>query len=72
MKIKTKSTPYSVPEFIVHNGKPTQIILNIDDYQQILERLEDMEDLKILKKMREKPLHFRKLDDFLKEHHSHV
>jgi hypothetical protein len=36
------------------------------DYQQ-LERLEDAEDLKILKEIRSKPLKFRKLEDFLKE-----
>jgi hypothetical protein len=36
------------------------------DCQQ-LERLEDAEDLKILKEMRSKPLKFRKLEDFLKE-----
>ena len=36
------------------------------DYQQ-LERLEDAEDLKMLKEMRSKPLKFRKLEDFLKE-----
>ncbi|MFB0508864.1 MAG: type II toxin-antitoxin system Phd/YefM family antitoxin [bacterium] len=55
-------------EFIFRNGKPTAVILNIKEYQKLLERLEDAEDLKILKKMRKKPLKFRKLSDFLKEY----
>ena len=31
----------------------------------MLERLEDLEDLKMLGKMRKKPLKFRKLEEFL-------
>jgi len=34
----------------------------------MLERLEDVEDLKMLEDMRKKPLRFRALDDFLKEY----
>jgi hypothetical protein len=34
----------------------------------MLERLEDMGDLKLLEKMRKKSLNFRKLDEFLKEY----
>lgn len=43
------------------------VILDIDEYEEILERQEDAEDLRVLEEMREKPLQFRKLDDFLKE-----
>ena len=42
--------------------------MDIEEYQEILERLEDVKDLKILTEMREKPLKFRKLGDFLKEY----
>jgi hypothetical protein len=35
----------------------------------MLERLEDLEDLNMLKEMRKRPLKFRKLEDFLKEYH---
>ena len=38
-------------------------------YQQ--ERLEDAEDLKMLKEMRSKPLKFRKLEDFQGARHGH-
>ena len=38
----------------------------------MLERLEDLEDLNMLKEMRKKPLEFRNLEDFLKEYHPSV
>jgi hypothetical protein len=48
------------------------VILDIDKYQEMLERLEDLEDLKMLQGMRKKPLKFRRLEDFLSNHRSHV
>jgi hypothetical protein len=53
------------PEIVVKEGKPSAVILDIDEYRQMLERLEDLEDLNVLKEMRKKPLKFRKLEDFL-------
>jgi PHD/YefM family antitoxin component YafN of YafNO toxin-antitoxin module len=55
------------PEIVIREGKPSAVILDIDEYQEMLERLEDMDDLRLLEKIREKPLKFRKLDDFLME-----
>lgn len=55
------------PEIILREGKPAAVILDIDVYQEMLERLEDAEDLKILAEMRQKPLKFKKLEDFLAE-----
>jgi PHD/YefM family antitoxin component YafN of YafNO toxin-antitoxin module len=52
-------------EVVYRNGKPAAVILDIAEYQELLERLEDSEDLRILKRMRVRPLKFRKLDDFL-------
>jgi PHD/YefM family antitoxin component YafN of YafNO toxin-antitoxin module len=60
------------PEIILKEGKPSAVILDIDEYRQILERLEDLEDLNMLKEMRKKPRKFRKLEDFLKEYHPGV
>ena len=60
------------PEIVLRDGKPAAVILDIDEYREILERLEDVEDLKMLEEMRKKPLKFRKLDDFLKEYHPSV
>jgi PHD/YefM family antitoxin component YafN of YafNO toxin-antitoxin module len=56
------------PEIIFRAGKPAAVIIDIDEYQEMLERLEDAEDLKILAKMRQKPLKFKKLEDFLAEY----
>lgn len=69
MRDKTKKKG---PEIIIRQGKPAAVILDIDEYRQMLERLEDIEDLKMLKEMRKKPLKFRKLEDFLKEYHPGV
>jgi PHD/YefM family antitoxin component YafN of YafNO toxin-antitoxin module len=56
------------PEIILRDGKPAAIILDINEYQELLERLEDVDDLKMLERMRKKQLKFRKLEDFLKEY----
>ncbi|HIE06084.1 MAG TPA: type II toxin-antitoxin system Phd/YefM family antitoxin [bacterium (Candidatus Stahlbacteria)] len=60
------------PEIIIKNGKPTAVILDIDVYQEMLERLEDLVDLKVLEEMRKKPLKFRKLSDFLEKYTPNV
>lgn len=60
------------PEIVLKEGKPAAVILDIDEYQEMLERLEDAEDLKILEKMRKKPLSFRKLEEFLEEYRQSV
>lgn len=62
----------STPEVILRDGKLVAVILDIDRYQDLLERLEEVEDLKALKAMRSKPLKFRPLADFLKEYSSNV
>ncbi|MGK7945261.1 MAG: type II toxin-antitoxin system Phd/YefM family antitoxin [Microcystaceae cyanobacterium] len=56
------------PEIVLRNGKPVAVILDIDVYQEILEKLEATEDLEILGKMRQEKLEFRSLDDFLQEY----
>ena len=55
-------------EIVLRDGKPAAVILDIDRYREMLELLEDAEDLKILERMRKKPLSFKSLDDFLKEY----
>ena len=55
------------PEIIFRGGKPAAVIIDIDEYQEMLERMEDAEDLKILAEMRQKPLKFKRLEDFLAE-----
>ena len=58
----------TAPQIIYQEGKPVAVILDIDEYQQILQRLEDTEDLKLLEEMRERPLNFRSLEEFLAEY----
>ena len=69
MKGKVKR---NAPGVVFKEGKPSAVILDIDEYREMLERLEDLEDLNMLKEMRKKPLKFRKLEDFLKENQSGV
>jgi len=56
------------PEIVIRDGKPVAVILDIDQYQELMERLEDLEGLKALEQLRQEPLEFRRLDDFLKEY----
>lgn len=56
------------PEIILRDGKPMAVILDIQEYREMLERLEDAEDLRVLEEMRKKPLNFKRLEDFLNEY----
>jgi PHD/YefM family antitoxin component YafN of YafNO toxin-antitoxin module len=69
--MKGKTTK-KIPELVLSKGKPTAVILDINEYKEMLERLEDVEDLRMLEEMRKKPLKFRKLEDFLKEYQPSV
>ena len=60
------------PEIVFRDGRPAAVILDIDEYQDMLERLEDLDDLEMLKQLREKPLSFRRLNEFLAEYHPSV
>ena len=55
------------PEIVMRKGKAEAVILKMDDYAELLERLEDAEDMKWLRMARKKPLRFRPLDEFLEE-----
>jgi len=64
--VKTK------PQLIMKNGKLNAVIIDIEDYRKILERLEDKEDLDDLIKIRSGSPSFRKLEDFLAEKKSNA
>ncbi len=53
------------PEIVTRKGKPVSVILPIRDYEELLERAEDAEDVAWLKRARQKPLHYRLLEDYL-------
>ncbi len=61
------SRSYKEPEVITRGGKSVSVILPIKEYEALLERLEDAEDIACLKKARTKPLSFRPLSDYLAE-----
>lgn len=53
---------------VVEDGEPRGVILDIQDYIEMLERLEDAEHLAALNEMRQKPLEFRRFEAFLGEY----
>jgi prevent-host-death family protein len=53
------------PEIVTRRGKPVSVIIPIKDYEELLERVEDAEDVVWLKRARKKPLHYRPLEDYL-------
>ncbi|MCL4369090.1 MAG: type II toxin-antitoxin system prevent-host-death family antitoxin [Actinobacteria bacterium] len=55
------------PAVVVRNGKPVAVIIDIDDYHELLERIEDAEACAMLDKLRKEPAQFRNLDKFLAE-----
>jgi PHD/YefM family antitoxin component YafN of YafNO toxin-antitoxin module len=59
-------------EIVLRDGKPSAVILDIAEYERLLERAEDLYDLKMLAEMRKSALRFRTLEDFLQEHESGV
>ena len=53
------------PEIVMKRGKPVSVILPIKDFEELLERMEDAEDVAWLKRARRKPLHYRPIEDYL-------
>ena len=53
------------PEIITRKGKPVSVILPIADYEELLERAADWADSAWLKRARQRPQHFRPLEDYL-------
>ena len=52
-------------EIVTRDGKPVRVILDIDDFEELLERVEDAHDLKELEEMKKRPLKFKTLDEVL-------
>ena len=53
------------PEIVTRKGKPVSVIIPIKDYEELLERVEDADDVAWLKRARRKPLYYRPLEDYL-------
>jgi len=61
-------TSLSEPEIVTRKGKPVSVIIPIKDYEELLERVEDSEDLAWLRQARRTKLQYRPLEDYLAEH----
>jgi len=59
-------------DIIYRNGKPTSVILDIDDYAALLDEAEDADDADYLRKLRRKPPEFVSLDELLSERPANV
>ncbi len=55
------------PEVITRGGKPVSVILPIAEYEELLERLEDAEDIAYLREARASKMEFRPFSEYLKE-----
>lgn len=55
------------PELVCRGGRPVAVILDIGTYREMLERLEDQEDLRVLEEMKKEALTFHSLEDVLAE-----
>ena len=56
------------PKIILENGRPSEVILKWKDFQELLERVEDVYDLSEIKKLRKEKLIFKNLSTFLNEY----
>ena len=66
-KIPSMKPSAPKPEIVTRNGKPVSVILPIDTYRELMERVEDAEDIIWLRKARRKPLRYRSLEEYLAE-----
>lgn len=53
------------PQVVMKDGRPSAVIIDINDYRELLERLEDKEDLADLEKIRMGGIQVRRFEDYL-------
>lgn len=53
------------PQIVTRKGKPISVIIPIEAYEELLERVEDAADVEWLRKARRKPIRYRSLDEYL-------
>lgn len=66
-RLRSMKATLTEPEIVTRKGKPVSVILPIKDYEELLERVEDAEDVAWLKRTRKRPLHYRPLEEYLAE-----
>ncbi|MBM3326516.1 MAG: type II toxin-antitoxin system Phd/YefM family antitoxin [Calditrichaeota bacterium] len=55
------------PDIILRDGKTSAFVLDIADYQALLEQIEDADDIAYLNDLYRQPLEFDWLEDLLKD-----
>jgi len=55
------------PQIVTRRGKPVSVIIPVKEYQELLERSADAEDVAWLKRACQKPLRYRLLKKYLAE-----
>lgn len=56
------------PKIVFEKGQPSEVILSWKDFQEILEKIEDMRDLAEIKKIKTKKPQFKDLESILKNY----
>ncbi len=56
------------PKIILENGKPSEVILKWEDFQELLEKIEDIYDLAEIKKAKKNGLVFKNFTAFAKKY----
>ena len=55
------------PQIVTLNGKPKAVILDIQEYQRLLQAAEDRKDINELKRIKKGKTNFREFKDYLAE-----
>jgi hypothetical protein len=50
-------------EIVTRKGKPGSVLISVEDYEELMECLEEAEDVAWLKRVRRKPLDYGPLED---------
>jgi len=60
----------SHPRLVYRDKRPVAVILDIDTYEELLERLEQIEDLRALGELRAEPVETMSFDDYRQQRRS--
>ncbi len=55
------------PDYIYRDNKAIAAVIDIDIFNEIIEKIEDDEDIAYLKEARKRPLKFRKFSEYVNE-----
>jgi len=66
--LRTRRAASCLHFLVDEKGNKTSVVLDIKEYEELLERAEDTEALRMLQKMRKAKLECRKFDEVLNEH----